>query len=63
MPSGRDSFRRNRVAPTDSFILSPKPRDGGFQFSVANVSSRQKPPSFAVAFQNGKNSPTPRQFL
>jgi hypothetical protein len=26
MPSGRDSFRRNRVAPTDSSILSLTPR-------------------------------------
>jgi hypothetical protein len=30
MPSGRDSFRRNRVAPMDFFILSSAPRGGGF---------------------------------
>src|SRR5258708_36866646 len=28
MPSGRDSFRRNRVAPTDSLILPLAPRSG-----------------------------------
>src|SRR2546425_5368513 len=46
-PSGRDSFRRNRVAPTDTSILPLVPR-GGRMVSLEQLVPASTPPRSLV---------------
>ncbi len=39
MPSGRDSFRRNRVAPTGMIIASPMEQELGMRLGLRTASS------------------------
>jgi len=59
MPSGRDSFRRNRVAPTDSLILPLAPRSGrvtDFEQQVSANTTSSSRSFFACRLESGYSS-------